>query len=119
MDDPAVQALPAKASAYLRQQPGIAHVEFSNQGHSGYTTVDFLPGAPAFITAENAAKALQGKPGLLLFSIMLGTNDSAITGPNGSPVSPEAYYSNLKSIVDKLLNDFPKCKVVVNLPLWV
>jgi len=118
LDSPAIQAPPAIASAYLKKQKGIDVVEFSNQGHSGYTTVDFLPGGDTFNAAEKAANSFSAKPGILIFSIMLGTNDSAVKGPNGSPVSPEDYYKNMKSIVDKLLSDFPQCKVVINLPLW-
>jgi lysophospholipase L1-like esterase len=118
LDSAATQAPPAKASAYLKKQHGIDLVEFSNQGHSGYTTVDFLPGGATLNTAEKAANSFSAKPEVLIFSIMLGTNDSAIKGPNGAPVSPESYYKNMKSIIDKLLNDFPQCKVVINLPLW-
>lgn len=90
----------------------------SNQGHSGYTTVDFLPGSNAFTGVEQAADEFKNTPGALVFSIMLGTNDSAIEGPNGSPVSKEEYYQNLKTIVDRLLTDYPGCKVVINHPLW-
>ncbi|SDS67322.1 Lysophospholipase L1 [Mucilaginibacter mallensis] len=118
LDDAATQAPPAKASAYLKAQRGIDSVEFSNQGHSGYTTVDFSPGGVSFNAAEKAVNSFSAKPGILIFSIMLGTNDSAIKGTHGAPVSHEAYYKNMKSIVDKLLNDFPQCKVVINLPLW-
>lgn len=115
---PAFQAPPVVASAWLRRQGNIDSVYFSNQGHSGYTTVDFLPSGAAFVQAEKAANELAAKPGILIFSIMLGTNDSAIKGPNGSPVSPASYYNNLKSITGKLLADYPQCKVVINHPVW-
>ena len=49
---------------------------------------------------------------------MLGTNDSAITGPNGAPASPAKYYENMKTIVDKLLALYPKCKIVLHRPVW-
>ena len=90
----------------------------SNQGHSGYTTVDFLPGSNTFAQVEKAANEFKSAPGILVFSIMLGTNDSAIEGPNGSPVAKEQYYQNLKTIVDRLLKDYPGSKLVINHPLW-
>ena len=49
---------------------------------------------------------------------MLGTNDSAITGPNGAPASPGKYHENMKTIIDKLLALYPKCKVVLHRPVW-
>ena len=118
LDNAGIQAPPARAGEYLRKQPGIGIVNLSNQGHNGYTTLDFLPGTAAFAAAEIAAKSFYNKPAQLVFSIMLGTNDSAITGPNGSPVLPEAYYKNLKTITGRLLKDFPNCKILLNRPLW-
>ena len=104
--DPATEAPPVIACNYLRVQPGIGKVAFANCGYSGFTTVDFLPStAGAFVKVEAAAHAFKDKKALLLFSIKLGTNDSAIEGPNGSPVSPEAYKQNLKTIADSLLKE--------------
>jgi lysophospholipase L1-like esterase len=115
----AADAPPAYAVAYLLKQKGIDSVKFSNQGHSGYTTLDFLPAAGhTFAKVEDAANAFSDKEALLLFSIKLGTNDSAIKGPHGSPVSPEDYIKNVKTIVDKLLTDFPKAIVVLQHPIW-
>jgi lysophospholipase L1-like esterase len=118
LEDVNTQAPPVIASIYLQKQPGIDSVAFSNQGHSGFTTVDFLPGGASFIAVEEAANQFADKSGTLIFSIMLGTNDSAIKGTNGAPVAPATYYNNLKSIIDKLLKDFPQSRVVLNLPLW-
>jgi lysophospholipase L1-like esterase len=118
LSDPATQSPPATASNYIQSLHGTGRMDLSNQGHSGYTTVDFMPGGETFKQLELAASGLAGKPGLLIFSIMLGTNDSAIKGPNGSPVSPDAYYSNLKTIVDQLLKDYPNCKVIIHHPIW-
>ena len=116
LDDPATQAPPALASKVLREK--MFDVNFSNQGRSGFTTVDFLPSGETFKRVELAATDLAKKPGQLIFSIMLGTNDSAITGPNGAPVSPENYFNNLKSIIDKMLNDYPESIVIINDPTW-
>ena len=100
--DPGTEAPPATAAAWLRKQKGIGKVEFSNQGVSGFTTVDFLPSTnTVFPHADKAASALNVKDATFVLFIMLGTNDSAIAGPNGSPVSPEKYHDNLKSIIDR------------------
>lgn len=56
--------------------------------------------------------------GDLVFSIMLGTNDSAIEGTNGCPVTPERYYENMKTIINRLLALYPNCRIVVHRPLW-
>jgi hypothetical protein len=119
LDDPEHDSPPAIAAAYLRQQGNIGAVAFSNQGYSGFTTVDFLPStATAFKKVEAAARAFTNKQAMLIFSIKLGTNDSAIEGPNGSPVSPKAYKQNLKIIADSLLEEFPGCIIIFQHPIW-
>lgn len=118
LSDPNEQAPPATASAYIQSQQGVGKIDFSNQGHSGFTTVDFLPGTETFKQLELAASGLAGKPGLLVFSIMLGTNDSAIKGPDGSPVSPDTYYANLNAIIGTLLKDYPGCVIIIHHPTW-
>jgi len=119
LSDPQTQAPPVIACQYLRQQPGIGTVAFSNQGHSGFTTVDFLPATgKAFHQVEQAARDFTDKHALLIFSIKLGTNDSAISGPNGAPVSAEDYKKNLKIITDSLLKEFPGCIVIYQRPVW-
>src|SRR5690349_4129250 len=76
--DRTTEASPIYAVAYLKQQQGIGKVEFSNQGVSGFTTVDFLPSTgTAFNNVAKAANSFVGKGGTLIFSVMLGTNDSA------------------------------------------
>src|ERR1700761_9583909 len=102
LSDPSAQAPPVMACKYLRQQAGIGRVQFSNQGHSGYTTLDFLPSTAAFEKVEAAAHAFADKNALLIFSLKLGTNDSAIEGPHGAPVSTADYRANLKAIADSL-----------------
>lgn len=113
------EAPPNQTVKYLQQQTGIGMVDFANQGYSGHTTVDFLPAtAKDFPKVEEAARAFTNKNALLIFSIILGTNDSAVQGPNGAPVSKEDYQNNLQTIVGQLLADFPGCKVVVQQPTW-
>jgi len=119
LDSPKTDAPPVIASEYLRKQPNIGTVVFSNQGHSGFTTVDFLPSTgKAFNGVEQAARSFFDKQAQLIFSIKLGTNDSAIQGPNGAPVAPDQYRENLKAIADSLLKEFPGCIIIFQHPLW-
>lgn len=120
LEKPQEEAPPATASEYLRHRPGIGNVEFINQGRSGFTTVDYLP-SPAGALSEVIAATHQlhsDSQRLLVFTISLGTNDSAETGPNGSPVNPGTYQKNLKSITDKLLIEFPESKIIFLQPIW-
>jgi lysophospholipase L1-like esterase len=113
------EAPPNEAVKYLMQQPGVGVVNFANQGYSGHTTVDFLPATNKdFPKVEAAARAFVNKNAQLVFSIILGTNDSAVNGPNGSPVSKEDYLTNLQTIISQLLKDFPGCKVIIQQPTW-
>ncbi len=119
MKAPEKTSPPTIASEYLRKMNGIHSVSFSNQGRSGCTTVDYLPSSRSFAEVIQASKLLHTNPEhRLIFSIKLGTNDSAITGPNGSPVSKENYYKNMKAIVDELLQQFPDAKIVLHQPIW-
>lgn len=115
---PDQDAPPVKTAQFLNEAGGFGKVSISNQGHSGYTTLDFLPGTVTFKKVEQAAHSLESENALLVFSIMLGTNDSAIKGPHGAPVSTTDYRHNLKMIIDSLLKEFPKCVVIINHPLW-
>jgi lysophospholipase L1-like esterase len=117
--NPKAEAPPVMACEYLQRQANIGTVAFSNQGHSGFTTVDFLPSTgTAFKGVEEAARSFAGKKALLIFSVKLGTNDSAIQGPNGSPVSADGYKQNLKTITDGLLKEFPGCIIIFQHPIW-
>lgn len=117
---PEATAPPVKASEWLKKNLPGAVINYSNQGVSGATTVDFLPATNRLF--NNVIKAADGfkndKDATLVFSMMLGTNDSAIEGPNGSPVSPANYEKNVKVIIDRLLNDYPGCIIVLQHPIW-
>jgi len=110
---------PASAASYLTAR-GFKNVEFRNQGRSGFTTVDFLPATKkAYSKVIEAANSFSDKENaILVFSIMLGTNDSAVKGPNGAPVAKENYHKNLKILTDSLIARFPKCKIIFNNPVW-
>jgi len=116
----AATAPPVYASGFLEKRMGFGQVKFSNQGVSGCTTEDFLPStASHFPDVIKAADSFYAdKQATLIFSIMLGTNDSAIDGPLGSPVSTDTYGTNLKIIIDSLLNKYPESKFVIQYPLW-
>jgi hypothetical protein len=107
------------AAAYLRGCAGVGEVRVSNQGHSGHTTLDFLPADGKDAQGvKAAADAFVSPDRELVFSIMLGTNDSACKGPNGAPMAPAAYRANLKAITDRLLAAYPRAKVVFQYPVW-
>jgi hypothetical protein len=107
------------AATYLKACGGIGEVRLSNQGHSGHTTLDFLPedGQDA-LGVKAAADAFVSPDRELIFSLMLGTNDSACKGPNGASMAPATYRANLKAITDRLLSAYPRAKVVLQYPVW-
>jgi lysophospholipase L1-like esterase len=119
LENPEKQAPPVIASEILRKMAGIHSVSFSNQGRSGFTTVNYLPSSSTFAEVIQATRQLHTNHNhILIFSIKLGTNDSAIQGPLGAPVSKEDYLKNMKSIVDELLKQFPDSKIVLQQPIW-
>ena len=95
-------------------------VHYRNCGRSGATTVDFLPEQKRdFVRVEMAIeeiKALSYAP--ILFSIMLGTNDSANFGPNGSPVSNEDYKKNLMTMIGRIRELCPNAIFILQRPIW-
>jgi hypothetical protein len=107
------------AATYLKACGGVGDVRVSNQGHSGHTTLDFLPADGKDAQGvKAAADAFVSPDRELVFSIMLGTNDSACKGPNGAPMVPATYRANLKAITDRLLAAYPRAKVVFQYPVW-
>ncbi len=93
-------------------------VRYSNCGISGFTSVDFLPTGKPFAKAIAAADTLYKGSEKLIFSIKLGTNDSACKGPTGAPVSAETYKQNIQTIIDSLHAHFPKAEIILHHPLW-
>lgn len=114
-----MDAPPVKAVEYLCSHTAYSTVDYQNIGVSGSTTLDWLPiTGHLFPNAIKAADAMSAKSGQMLFSIMLGTNDSAIKGPNGSPVSPEDYFKNLTVLLDTLFLRYPNAKAILHRPVW-
>lgn len=121
LEHPAQEAPPVLTGTWLGRQEGVAEVNISNQGVSGKTTVDFLPASKTYFPkVKEAMETLQTQhpDGKLLFSIMLGTNDSANTRTNGAPVSAPQYYTNMKVIIDELMAAFPQALFVLHYPIW-
>jgi len=120
LKDPQTEAPPAITCTYLQKKRSINEVKFSNQGENGATSVDFLPStAKYFNKVVAAAKQLMDKENCqLIFSIKLGTNDSAMEGAKGAPVSPSSYKSNLETIINELLKIYPNAKIVLQYPIW-
>ena len=120
LEEPRREAPPVRAAIYLKRSANVQVVRYSNQGVSGNTTVDFLPATETYFNkVREAADQFRDETwATLLFSIMLGTNDSAIRGTNGCPVAPEAYRENLRQIIDRLLALYPNARFVVHRPIW-
>ena len=97
--------------------------DFSNCGRSGATTVDFLPSMNRDFKRVEKAIAKhkeddQAGKEKFIFSIMLGTNDSASTGPTGAPVSNEDYKKNLLTIIARCRELCPDAIFVLQRPVW-
>lgn len=117
--DPKVTAPPVVATEYANKRLKCIK-GFTNCGRSGATTVDFLPALNRdFKRVERAVAKHQGEnDGQFVFSIMLGTNDSASTGPTGAPVSNADYKKNLLTIVNRLREMCPGAIFVLQRPVW-
>ena len=121
-------APPAQCALWLSQREDIDTVYFRNCGKSGRTTYHFLPRAEDVIPAGDKTQfgdvvaktreLMREHPGLpLLFSIMLGTNDT-VERPRNKHTSPSDYANNLCAIIDSLLRLWPEAHVVLNKPIW-
>ena len=112
-------APPVFAAQRLEKKLNV-DVEMHNCGRSGATTVDFLPERNRdFKRVESAVekcKASNNAP--FVFSIMLGTNDSASVGPTGSPVSNADYKKNLLVMINRLREMCPDAIFVLQRPVW-
>ncbi len=119
---PKSTAPPVIATDVLQNTLKELKVHFVNCGVGGATTIDFLPeNQYLFSNVQKAADKFlkqHSKPEYLIFSILLGTNDSAIKGINGAPLLPHQFHVNLSLIVNQLLKLYPFCKVVIHKPIW-
>jgi lysophospholipase L1-like esterase len=121
-------APPAQCAKWLSKQTDIDTVYFANCGRSGKTTYHFLPNAADVIPAgektffpdvvQKTRELMTEHPQLpLIFSIMLGTNDT-VERKNNSHTTPNNYVANLCAIIDSLLTLWPDAHVVLNKPIW-
>ena len=114
------QTAPPVLSAAMVGKMLSRDINFRNCGRSGATTVDFLPSEQRdFVRVEKAIKDIQSlsyEP--IIFSIMLGTNDSANFGPKGSPVSNEDYERNLMTLINRIRALCPNALFVLQRPIW-
>ena len=118
LENPQEEAPPVQAVRWLEQNT-VDKIKFRNCGVSGKTTVDFLPATNTFFAkVKAAANELSEEEGTLIFSIMLGTNDSALRENIKSRLQPEQYYTNVKAIIDEILRLYPSSRIVLNRPLW-
>lgn len=117
LSNASTQAPPIVCGQLVQEATGVT-TNVYNGGHSGITTLGFLPGRADFTKVVNAGKAFKGNGGPIIFSIMLGTNDSACTTTEGAPVSPDTYKNNIKKIIDGLIEAVPDCKILLNYPIW-
>lgn len=120
LQNPSTESTPVLVEKILKTNKQFSLVSIANIGFGGHTTVDFLPQTNTdFPKAIKAATIFaKDKNAVLVFSILLGTNDSAIFGPNGAPVSADNYKRNLKTIINGLIKEFPDAKFVLQYPLW-
>lgn len=121
-------APPVQCARWLIQQEEIDTVYFRNCGRSGKTTYHFLPnkadvipaGDPTYFSdvVSKTRELVNAHPSLpLVFSIMLGTNDS-VERKHNSHTTPDNYINNLCTIIDSLLTLWPDAHVVLNKPIW-
>lgn len=122
---PATEYVAKKLDGKKVYGKSINIADFSNCGRSGATTVDFLPSmnrdfnrVEKSISKFKDEQAKSGKPTRYVFSIMLGTNDSASVGPTGSPVSNEDYKKNLLTIISRIRELCPDAIFVLQRPIW-
>lgn len=114
LSDPSTQAPPVKTAKMVKEATS-RDVYYRNCGLSGSATPDWMPGTGLFSNADKAATDLQkAHPGVLFFSIMLGTNDTH----EGWKTPAETYYQNMKTIVEDLLTRHPEAHIIVNYPTW-
>ena len=121
-------APPVQCARWLSEQAGIDTVYFKNCGRSGRTTYHFLPRQEDVVptgdktyfgdVVDKTRQLVKAHPGLpLVFSIMLGTNDT-VERPRNSHTTPEDYARNLTVIIDSLLTLWPDAHVVLNKPIY-
>lgn len=114
------EAPPFVVKRMLEQRKQMGKVQIANLGVCGATTLDYLPENKRLFPSvvEAGDRFSKDDHADLIFMVMLGTNDSAIKGPFGAPVSKGDYKKNLRTIVDALLERYDDADIIINHPLW-
>ena len=115
-----LKSAPPVISAQILEKKLGKDVNFRNCGRSGATTLDFVPSHNRdFKRVEKAIKEIQDisqEP--IIFSIMLGTNDSASTRCYGAPATNAQYKKNLMDLISRLRKMAPGAIFVLQRPIW-
>jgi len=117
MKFPERDAPPVYAAAWLKGQLGVTNVLFRNCGKPAYRTDQFLPDQvnSAWGGVKQAGESYRNVPGTLIFSVMLGANDSAGNGDTERH-SPARFKADMKRLVEALRGSFPESVVVIHHP---
>lgn len=121
--NPKKTAPPIVCGQWLARQPGVGECHVVNMGKSGRTTFNFVPAKTGITNYWNELKSATSRimaehpNGLLVFSIMLGTNDAA-ERPGNSRTTPFMYEHNMELIIDSLLAIYPKAQFVLHRPIY-
>ncbi len=119
LPDRSEMAPPAVVGRLITEKVGA--VGIANLGVCGATTTDWLPGSKMFATATSTADkfiANKSNDATLVFSISLGTNDSAAEGTNGAALSNADYRKNMRAIIDSLNARYPRAHFVIHHPIY-
>ncbi len=116
LSDPQKEAPPVQTVAWLKEQAGVGRVQMKNCGRNGYRSDQFLPEAvdSAWPLVQAAGTAFQKDGGTLVFSMMLGANDSAL-----ATHTPEKFGQHLASLVALIITNFPSAQVVIHHPIFL
>lgn len=121
--DPVQTAPPVICSQWLAKQQGIDHCWYVNMGKSGKTTFNFVPAKTDIknywseLVEKTAELVSQHPEAQLVFSIMLGTNDTA-ERPSNSRTTPFMYRHNMELIIDSLQARYPDATFVLHKPIF-
>ncbi len=121
-------APPVVCARWLMSQEDIDSVFYVNMGRSGRTTYHFLPDKKCVVPAgdktyfgdvvSNTRQLVDKHPDCrLIFSIMLGTNDSA-ERPRNHRTTIDEYVKNITTIIDSLLQRWPNAMFVLQRPIY-
>ena len=115
---------PGAALARVQKSLGLRNIYGANTGVSGANTLNWCPGQTYYTNGISSANASSGASTLhtahpnakMVFSIMLGTNDSSYGGPcggaSGGPISAATYTANVEMITDQIISDWPGATVI-------